>query len=206
MSLPRQIDEEQDLECEITFDSTIEDDGEHIFYPIEGEFLLMIFGAYKHVGRKIHPVSCTFPENCYIQCQIPEDPLLSLLLLPTCPPEFTPTQKITEEYKKILNVNAKGLLLPEEEKLFLWIMTANEDAIAFEDAERGTFKESYFAPYIISTIPHMPWVHKHHPITPGLLPRVMDVLKLKISAGVYEQSQSSYRSSWFIVEKKNRKL
>jgi len=206
MSLPRQIDEERDLECEITFDSTIEDDDEHIFYPIEGESSLMTFGAYKRVGRKIHPVSRAFPEDCYVQRQIPEDPLLSLPPLPTCPPEFTPTQKITEERKKILNVNAKGFLLPEEEKLFLWIMTTNEDAIAFEDAERGTFKESYFAPYIIPTIPHMPWVHKHHPIAPGLLPRVMEVLKLKIAAGVYEQSQSSYRSSWFVVEKKNGKL
>jgi hypothetical protein len=34
----------------------------------------------------------------------------------------------------------------------------------------------------------------------------MDVLKLKIVAGVYEQSQSSYRSEWFVVLKKNKKL
>ena len=205
-SLPRQINEEQDLECEITFDTTIEVDDEHIFYPIVRESSAMTLGAYKRVGRKIHPVSRAFPEDCYVQRQIPEDPLLSLLPLPTCPPEFIPTQKISEERKKILNVNAKGFLLPEEEKLFLWIMTANEAAIAFEDAERGTFKESYFAPYIIPTIPHTPWVHKHHPIAPGLLPKVMEVLKLKIAAGVYEQSQSSYRSSWFVVEKKNGKL
>jgi len=34
----------------------------------------------------------------------------------------------------------------------------------------------------------------------------MDVLRLKIEAGVYEQSQSSYRSQWFVVQKKNGKL
>jgi transposase InsO family protein len=34
----------------------------------------------------------------------------------------------------------------------------------------------------------------------------MEVLKLKIAAGVYEQSQSSYRSKWFVVLKKNGKL
>jgi len=98
MSLPRQIDEERDLECEIIFDSIIEDDDEHIFYPIEGESSLMTFGAYKCVGCKIHPISSAFPEDCYVQCQIPEDPLLSLLPLPTCPPEFTPTQKNVKRY------------------------------------------------------------------------------------------------------------
>jgi len=34
----------------------------------------------------------------------------------------------------------------------------------------------------------------------------MEVLKLKIAVEVYEQSQSSYRSSWFVVQKKNGKL
>ena len=34
----------------------------------------------------------------------------------------------------------------------------------------------------------------------------MEVLKLKIAAGVYKQSQSSYRSWWFVVQKKNGKL
>jgi len=186
--------------------TTIEDDDKHILYPIGGEPSPMTFGVYKRIGRKVHPVSCAFPEDCYVQRQIPEDPLLTLLPLPTNPPDFMPTLKISEDRCKILNVNAKGFLSPEEEKLFLWIMTTNEAAIAFEDAERGTFKESYFTPYIIPTIPHTPWVHKHHPIAPGLLPKVMEVLKLKIAAEVYEQSQSSYRSSWFVVEKKNGKL
>ena len=36
--------------------------------------------------------------------------------------------------------------------------------------------------------------------------KVLDVLKLKMEAGVYEQSQSSYRSRWFVVPKKNGKL
>ena len=34
----------------------------------------------------------------------------------------------------------------------------------------------------------------------------MDVLRLKIEAGVYEQSQSFYRSRGFVVLKKNGKL
>ncbi|TFK16890.1 DNA/RNA polymerase, partial [Coprinopsis marcescibilis] len=85
-------------------------------------------------------------------------------------------------------------------------MVLNESGITFEDAERGTFKESYFSPYIIPTVPHIPWEHRNIPIPPGLMPKVLEVLKLKIEAGVYEQSQSSYRSKWFVVLKKNGKL
>jgi len=107
---------------------------------------------------------------------------------------------------EILNVNAKGFLLPEEEKLFKHIMVLDEDTIAFEDAERGTLKESYFDPYIFPTLPHTPWEYRNIPIPPGILEKVITLLKLKIAAEVYEQSQSSYRSHWFVVLKKNGKL
>ncbi|KIJ17286.1 hypothetical protein PAXINDRAFT_62882, partial [Paxillus involutus ATCC 200175] len=47
---------------------------------------------------------------------------------------------------------------------------------------------------------------KNTSIPPGIRQQVMDVLKLKIKAGVYEASQSSYHSKWFGVVKKNGKL
>ncbi len=71
-------------------------------------------------------------------------------------------------------------------------MKLNEKGIAFEDVERGTLKESYFSPYIIPTVLHTPWEYRNIPIPPGLMPKVLDLLKLKLTAGVYEQSQSSY--------------
>jgi hypothetical protein len=114
---------------------------------------------YKHVDKKVKPMSSSFPEDCYIHQIIPEDPLLTLPILSPKPPEFTPTKKISAERLKILKINETGYLLPEEEKLFKHIMILNEEAIAFEDVERGTFKESYFSPYIIPTIPHVPWEH-----------------------------------------------
>ena len=76
----------------------------------------------------------------------------------------------------------------------------------FEDAEQGTLKESYFDPYIFPTLPHKPWEYKNIPIPPGILDKVVALLKLKIATGVYEQSQSSYQSRWFVVLKKNGKL
>ena len=164
------------------------------------------YTAYKRVDKKIHPVSTQFPLDYQVRRQIPSNPLIALSPLPTHPPEFVPTPKISQERMKLLNVNPKGFLWPEEEKLFQYVMKLNEAGIAFEDVERGTLKEEYFSPYIIPTIPHTPWEYRNIPIPPGLMPKVLEVLKLKIAAGVYEQSQSSYRSRWFVVLKKSGKL
>ena len=166
----------------------------------------MILTAYKRVGKKIHPVSTQFPIDCQVTRQIPEDPLLTLSPLPTRPPEFTPTAKISMERLAELNINATGFLWPEEEKLFQHVMKINETEIAFEDIERGTLKESYFLLYIIPTIPHLPWEYQNIPIPKELLLRVLEVLKLKMATDMYKYSQFSYRSQWFVVLKKNGKL
>jgi len=71
-------------------------------------------------------------------------------------------------------------------------MILNKDGIAFEDIERGTLKDSYFLLYIIPTIPYTPWQHQNRPVPPGIADEVIKVLKLKMNAGVYEHSQSSY--------------
>ncbi|THH10411.1 hypothetical protein EW146_g8384 [Bondarzewia mesenterica] len=41
------------------------------------------------------------------------------------------------------------------------------------------------------------------PIPPGIYNKVCDVIRTKIAAGVYEPSNSSYHSQWFIVIKKD---
>ena len=184
-----------------------DEDDEYIIYPTHNSAnSYLVLTAYKWVGKKIHPVSTQFSMDCQVTCQIPEDPLLTLLLLPAQPPEFIPTAKISLEQLAELNINATGFLWPEEEKLFQHVMKINETGIAFEDVERGTLKESYFSPYIIPTIPHLPWEYKNIPIPQRLLLKVLEVLKLKIAANVHEQSQSSYHSQWFVVLKKNGKL
>jgi len=185
------------------------DDDDYIIFPTNDTTLpkpFMVFTAYKRVDKKIHPVSTQFPMDCEVTRQIPEDPLLTLPKLTMQPPDFTPTTKIAPEQMAELNVNANGFLWPEEEKLFKHVMVLNEKGIAFEDIERGTLKDSYFSPYIIPTVPHAPWEYKNIPIPPGIMPKVLEVLKLKIDAGVYEQSQSSYWSRWFVILKKNGKL
>jgi hypothetical protein len=146
------------------------------------------------------------PPEARIRRKFPHDPLSSMSELPKSPPEFIPTTKLTEERIKSLEINKDGFLSHEEEQLFKHVMRLNERALAFEDIERGTLKESYFSDYVIPTVDHVPWEHRNMPIPPGIVDKVIEVLKLKIEAGVYEPSESSYRSRWFCVVKKNGKL
>jgi hypothetical protein len=85
-------------------------------------------------------------------------------------------------------------------------MLLNEEALAFEDKDRGMLKESYFSDYIMPTVLHTPWEFKNIPIPPGIRDKVIELLKAKVETGVYEASQSSYRCRWFCVLKKNGKL
>jgi hypothetical protein len=187
-----------------------EDDDEYIIYPVamsnkEGnEF--QAFTMYKRVDKKVRPVSTTFSPDYEVRRQIPDDPMKSLPELTPNPPPFTPTARLTRERLAMLKINPDGFLSPEEERIFERVMELNQGALAFEDQERGTFKDEYFSPYKIATVPHVPWEYKNIPIPPGILQKVIEVLKLKIEAGVYEMCQSSYRSKWFCVLKKNGKL
>ena len=165
-----------------------------------------IFKTYKTVDKRVTPVPGTYPEEAQVRRQIPEDPLANLPILPTLPPEFEPTKKFTMERMNKLNFNKNGFLLPEEEKLFKYILRINERCLAWEESDRGTFRDDYFSPYIIPTMDHKPWSHRDMRIPPGIEDRVLQLLRDKIDAGVYEYCQSSYRSRWFCVLKKNGKL
>ena len=91
----------------------------------------------------------------------------------------------------------------EERRLLKYIITLNERSVAFEDEERGTFRRDYFSDYKIPVIPHTPWADKNIPLPKGYIDEIIGMLKERISAGVYEESQSPYRSRWFCVKKKN---
>jgi len=55
------------------------------------------YTTYKQVDKKIHPVSTQIPLKYQIKHKILTDPLDTLQSLPTHPPKFIPTPKITEE-------------------------------------------------------------------------------------------------------------
>src|SRR6266481_9984040 len=107
----------------------------------ENHLLSML--SYQHVTKKvahhIHPVCTTLPDEYRIVHRIPSDPLLSLPVLPTHPPDFVPSEKFTEERREKMNINASGFLCPEEEKLVLFLIKAQEDGIAWDASKHGNF-------------------------------------------------------------------
>ena len=165
-----------------------------------------VFGTYKTVDRKVKPVPAVYPEDARVKRSFPEDPLTSLLPLPTCPPDFIPTSKLSQSRLDAMKINPSGFLWPEEEKLFTHMLKMNERGLAFDEADRGSFRSDYFSPYIIPVLPHEPWEYKNIPIPQAIKEDVVQLLREKIAAGLYEPSQSSYRSRWFCVKKKNGKI
>jgi hypothetical protein len=157
---------------------------------------------YKPVSRKVRPVPGVTPEDTKVTRRFPADPLLNLPTLPTEPPAFAPTDKFTQERMDNLKVDEKNDLTYDERALFKHVLLINERSIAFDDNERGTFRQDYFSDYKIPLMEHEPWSEPNIPVPPGLREEIMQLLREKIEAGVYEPTQSSYRSKWFCVKKK----
>ncbi|KZS99419.1 uncharacterized protein LAESUDRAFT_765550, partial [Laetiporus sulphureus 93-53] len=161
---------------------------------------------YKPVALKTRPVIASVPEQFRIVRRIVGDPLRHLPELPERPGPFFPTGRYTKERMEALDVaHQPGFLWPEERALMHAFMCLHNQAFAWSDSERGRFKSEYFPPIDFPVVPHQPWVQRNIPIPPGIYKEVCAIIKKKLDAGVYEPSNSSYRSRWFCVVKKDGK-
>ncbi|KAF8829978.1 hypothetical protein HHX47_DHR2000155 [Lentinula edodes] len=161
---------------------------------------------YKPVAKKVRPIIGELPQKFRIIRDIKGDPLKDMPKLSTHPPEFKPTGRYTEARKAIIDkIHGDDFLWPEERKLMHHLMMEQEMGFAWNDEERGKFREDFFPPVDMPVIPHTPWVEKNIPIPPGTYDEICKAVKVKIDAGVYEPSNSSYRSRWFGVLKKDGK-
>jgi Integrase zinc binding domain/RNase H-like domain found in reverse transcriptase len=159
---------------------------------------------YKPVALKVKPVVQELPAEFRIRREIVGDPLAEMPQLSSRPPEFEPTGRYTKERKDQFDTIHHGdFLLTEERKLMHHFMMLQSYGFAWDDTERGRFREDFFPPIDIPVVPHKPWVLKNIPIPPGLYQEVCRIIKKKLEAGVYEPSNSSYRSRWFCVIKKD---
>jgi len=190
-------DEEDFPNSEIFETSHSTQDGRRIY--------VLVVGHYKKVANRVKPVPATFPEKFKTVRKIPSDPLLGLPELPKKPGDFVPTEKFTLARKNKMKVNNDGLLWPEEEKLAIEVIRLHEGVFAWDVSERGSFRKDYFEPVVIPVIEHTPWAEKNFPIPPGLFEEIVEIVKEKVAAGVYEPSNSSYRSKWFPVTKKDER-
>ena len=161
---------------------------------------------YKKVEDRVRPVPAVMPEEIKVKRTFPNNPLSNLPVLPKNPPEFTPTKRITQERMDKLAIDDNPELTNEEKCLLKHVLAINGRSIAFTENERGTFRRDYFSDYQIPVVEHVPWMDKNIPLPPGLREEIIRLLKEKLEAGVYEKAQSSYRSRWFCVKKKNGEL
>lgn len=174
--------------------------------PTEEEHILCLAKKYKPVALKVRPVLGDLPDRYRIRREIIGDPLHNLPQLPIKPPNFVANGRYTEERKEKMDAaHSENFLTTEERKLMHWLIAEHHEAFAWDDTERGKFKEEFFPPIEIPTIAHIPWVEKQFRIPPAIYDEVCKVIKRKIDAGVYEPSNSSYRSRWFCVVKKDGK-
>lgn len=168
--------------------------------------LALVARKYKSAAKGVKPVSTALPEEFRITRHFPEDPLLTLPEVPTHPPEFIPTTKFTRERYEALSIENSTFLWPEEKKLAAEVFCRNEKALAWDETEKGRFREDYFPPVRIPVVSHKVWADKPLPVPPGNRAQVVEIIKAKVAAGSFEQSSSSYSNQWFCVAKKSGKL
>ena len=89
-----------------------------------------------------------------------EIPILPLLPLdPLFLQDFIPLKRLSLEcLQKFLTNISKGFLQPREVDLLVFVLQTQQQALAFDDSERGTFSDKYFPDYEIPVIEHIPWV------------------------------------------------
>src|SRR5882724_7021687 len=104
----------------------VEDNSEDDSGKESCSFDALISTCYKKVANGIQPVWMTLPEEYCIVQRIPSDPLLSLPILPTHPPNFILSKKFTQECREKMNIMTSGFLWPDEEKLVLFLIKAQE--------------------------------------------------------------------------------
>ncbi|KAI8317918.1 hypothetical protein GQ54DRAFT_267591, partial [Martensiomyces pterosporus] len=97
-----------------------------------------------------------------------------------------------------------GNLSKAEVKLFRSELKSVESAMAFSDEEMGLLKPEVEPPVRIPTVPHEPWNYKPYPVGRGLFDRVVNLLKVKMDAGVIEPTIGPYASRWFVIAKKDK--
>ena len=56
-------------------------------------------------------------------------------------------------------------------------MCMQNEGFAWNDTERGHFREDFFPPIEMPTIPHKPWFERNIPIPPGIYNEVCRLIK-----------------------------
>jgi hypothetical protein len=151
-------------------------------------------------------VPATLPEEFQIVCHFLSDPLEDMPKLNPNPGELRVGERYTLNRAREMEINKDGFLFPEEEKLVHEVILNHEMVFAWDETERGHFREDYFEPVKIPVLAHTLWQEWNILIPPGIRDEVVEIIHGKMKTGVYEPSSSSYQTTWFVVPKSNGSL
>jgi hypothetical protein len=115
---------------------------------------------------------------------------LTVPLLDIDPPLWTDGDQVTREWLDSLNLDKSGFLWPDEVRVLEHMLKKNERALTFNESEKGWFRDDYFSPYKMATIPHIPWQEHQWPVPAAIREQVIENIKEKIRNSTYEPSQS----------------
>jgi hypothetical protein len=150
---------------------------------------------YKPVERKVRPVPTTMPQDAIPKRRFPENPLDSLKPLTPHPPPISKFgSKLMRERWGELKVD-RDFLTEEELKLAFEVVVTNEEAIAWEDAERGTFRN--FAKIILNRLQFRRWS-----MSPGRKANPYSARTSTASNSIYQEEdrKRSVRTIKFILQ------
>jgi len=146
-------------------------------------------------------------EEFHTTRKIIGDPLVNMPTLPMHPLDFAPTGQYDTEAHNIIDANhLRDFLLPEECKLMHHFMMLFERGFAWNEIQKGSFRQDFSPPIKIPVILHVPWALHNIPIPSGIYNDIVKIIRDKIASGTYEPLSLLYRSCWFMILKKNGKL
>jgi hypothetical protein len=99
--------------------------------------------------------------------------------------ELIPKERYTQERKDDLEKRHLGFLWPEEMKVLHEIVGNHEQAFAWSDEERGSFRKDFFPPVEFPLIEHETWVERSIPIPRGQLEEFCKIIKRRLDAASF---------------------
>ena len=104
------------------------------------------------------------------------NPLADMPALNLISPEFTPMGRYNEERREQFQELHQDFLTEEEMKLLHQLMMNQNGAFAWDESEKGRFREDFFLPVDIPVIEHKPWVLKNIPVPPGMYKELCEIV------------------------------
>ncbi|KAL3685545.1 hypothetical protein R1sor_003567 [Riccia sorocarpa] len=158
-----------------------------------------VHAKYKSVTKKVKPVATQLPQDSQQQME-------SAAMEPGLRTVKKMGHKFTPETLSQLQIGGGDFLTDTEKKVFEEMIGRHGKAFAFSAEEIGCVDPKVIAPMVIFTVPHVPWDLRPIPVPRALLPKLIELLKEKMSMGILEPSMALYSSRWFTVPKKSGAL